>query len=177
MSMMKVCILIMASLALASTCLGQAAPTNQPDSPRIKPPTAASPSRGGPSSASANGLEDTLIAREKEVWEAIKKKDLNRFASFLAEDQVYVSSDGVRSKAETVKSIADASIPEVKLDDWKVMFIDRDAAIVTYRVTATPPACGPEMAAPVARNTTVWAKRGGKWLAVFHQDTTLGGGK
>jgi hypothetical protein len=177
MTMMKVCILLVATLCLASVCLGQAAPTNQPDSPRIKPPTAAPAPRTATRSASASGLEETLIAREKEVWEAIKKKDFKRFASFLDEDQVYVSGDGVRSKAETVKSLSEATIPEIKLDDWKVMLIDRDAAIVTYRVTATPPACGPETAAPVARNTTVWAKRGGKWLAVFHQDTTIGGGK
>jgi uncharacterized protein (TIGR02246 family) len=177
MTMMKVCILLLGTLALAHVCLGQAAPTNQPDSPRIKPPTATAPAPGATRSASATGLEDTLIAREKEVWEAIKTKDLKRFASFLAEDQVYVSSDGVRSKAETVKNLADSTVPEIKLDDWKVTLIDRDAAIVTYRATATPPACGPETAAPVARNTTVWAKRGGKWLAVFHQDTTVASGK
>jgi uncharacterized protein (TIGR02246 family) len=176
MKMMKACIPVLAVLALASTGLGQSAPTNQPDSPRIKPPTATSAPVSGSASA-ANSLEQTLIAKEKEVWEAIKKKDLQRFAGFLAEDQVYISNDGVHSKAETVKSVADASTPEFKLDDWKVMMIGKDAAIVTYRMTAIPPACGPETAAPVARNATVWAKRGGKWLAVFHQDTTVGGGK
>jgi uncharacterized protein (TIGR02246 family) len=178
--MMKVCILLMATLALASTCMGQAAPTNQPNAPRIKPPTESAPPRGGASTRSPsvnNSLEEALITREKEVWDAIRKKDMQRFASFLAEDQLYVSDEGVRSKAESVKALGEATIPDIKLDDWKVLMIDKDAAIVTYRATATPPACGPEMASPVSRNTTVWAKRGGKWLAVFHQDTTVASGK
>lgn len=175
--MKKACILLLTILGLASVCLGQSAPTSQPDAPHIKPPTAtraASTKRGGPS---ANSLEETLIAREKEVWDAIKKKELQRFASYLAEDQLYVSDDGVRTKAESVKQLGEATIPDVRLDDWKVLMIDKDAAIVTYRATAPAPACGPETAARVQRNTTVWAKRGGKWLAIFHQDTTAAGGK
>ena len=177
--MKRACILLLVTLGLsASVCLGQSAPTNQPDSPRIKPPTAARTAPPKPASAPPATLEDQLIAREKEVWDAIKKKDWERFASYLAEDQLYVSDDGVRTKAESVKQLGEATaLPEMRLDDWKVLMIDKDAAIVTYRATAVPPACGPAMAAPFQRNTTVWAKRGGKWLAIFHQDTTAASGK
>ena len=167
--MRKFCILLIASLALAATSLGQSAPTSQPNSGRIKPPTATNTSTGG-SSAAANSLEEMLIAREKEVWELIKKKNAQGFAAYLAEDMIYVTTDGVHTKAETVKGIAEAGPPEVMLSDWKVMMIDKDAAIVTYTTKSGPAvACGPE---PVTqRESTVWVKRGGKWLAVLHQDT------
>jgi uncharacterized protein (TIGR02246 family) len=177
--MKKACILLLTMLGLATAvCLGQSAPTNQPSSPHIKPPTASrTPSPSPPSgNASANSLEETLIAREKEVWEAIKKKDLQSFASFMAEDQLYISEVGVRSKAESVKELGEApTMPDAKLDDWKVLMIDKDAAIVTYRATVTPPACGPATAATVMHLSTVWAKRGGKWLVLLHQDTTASG--
>jgi hypothetical protein len=176
--MRKVCVLLFASLALAATALGQSAPPapsqsappSQPDSTRIKPPTATST---GGSVTSDNPLEAMLIAREKEVWEQIKKKNGQGFATYLAEDQINVTKDGVHSKAETVKSIAESGPPEITLSDWKVIMIDKDAAIVTYTTkTGAAVACGPE---PVtARESTVWVKRGGKWLAIFHQDTLAG---
>jgi hypothetical protein len=178
--MRNFCILLIASLALAATSLGQSpmpsAPPSQPDSGRIKPPTATSTTSTGGSSAAANSLEEMLIAREKEVWELIKKKDGAGFASYLAEDQLYVNSTGVHSKAEAVKGIGEGDgPPELTLDDWKVLMIDKDAAIVTYKATPKAMACGPE---PVAqRNSTVWVKRNGKWLALFHQDTNVGSGK
>lgn len=178
--MRKFSILLLLVLGLAATCLGQdmsappkqSAPPSQPDSPRIKPPTATAT---GGTATSDNTLEAMLIAREKEVWELIKKKDAQGFAAYLAEEQLYVGSAGVQSKAETVKGIGSAGPPDFTLDDWKVVMIDKDAAIVTYKWTPKAEACGPE---PVAeRNTTVWAKRGNKWLAVFHQDTKLASGK
>jgi len=170
--MRKICILLFASLALASSALGQSAPTNQPDSPRIKPPTATTT---GGSSTSDNPVEAMLIAREKEAWEQIKKKNSQGFSGYLAEDQIYVTKDGIHSKAETVKGVMEAGPTEFTLSDWKVIMIDKDAAIVTYtsKVGAAV-ACGPE---PITqRESTVWVKRGGKWLAIFHQDTPAGSG-
>jgi hypothetical protein len=179
MKMKRACILLLVTLGLATTvCLGQSAPTNQPDAPRIKPPTAAREAPPSPASAPPARLEDELIAREKEVWEAIKKKDQARFASYLAEDQLYVSNDGVFTKAEAVKQLSAATMPpDIRLGDWKVLMIDKDAAIVTYTATAVTPACGPATAGGVQRNTTVWAKRSGKWLAILHQDTNAASGK
>ena len=171
--MRKVFVILVASLALAATCMGQAAPPpSQPDDARIKPPTATST---GGSATVDNNLEAMLIAREKEVWELIKKKDAQGFASYLAEDQLYVNSQGVHSKAESVKGVAAEGTSDLTLDDWKVIMVGKDVAIVTYRATPKAVACGPEPA--VERNTTVWAKRGGKWLAVFHQDTMQTSGK
>jgi hypothetical protein len=167
--MRKVCVLLFASLVLCATALGQnaSAPPSQPDAARIKPPTATAT---GGSAASDNPLGAMLIAREQEVWEQIKKKNAQGFATYLAEDQIYVTKDGVHSKAETVKGIAEAGPPVVTFSDWKVMMIDKDAAIVTYTTkVGAVVACGPE---PVTqRESTVWVKRGGKWLALFHQDT------
>ncbi|HEX8141135.1 MAG TPA: nuclear transport factor 2 family protein [Pyrinomonadaceae bacterium] len=170
--MRKVCILLFASLALCATCLGQSAPTNQPGSQRIKPPTATS---GGASTSSQSRLTESLIAREKEVWELIKKKDIQGFSGYLAEDQLYVTGNGVHTKAETGKGIAESGPSELSLDEWKVMMINKETALVTYRVTAKGTVNGQAMTR-VTRESTVWAKRGGKWLAVFHQDTQVESG-
>src|SRR4051812_31655821 len=124
--MRKICVLLFASLVLATTALGQntSAPPSQPGAARIKPPTA-TPTGGA--ATSDNPLEAMLIAREKEVWDQIKKKNGQGFAGYLAEDQIYVTKDGVHSKAETVKSVADTGPSEVAFSEWKVVMIDKDA--------------------------------------------------
>jgi hypothetical protein len=183
--MRKLFILLFAGLASATVCLGQSTPTNQPDSPHIKPPTAAAPTNQPdsarikpPTDASGNtasnrgknSVEDMLIAREKEVWEWIRKKDMQSFSSALADDQLYVTGDGVLTKAETVKSVAEGTLSDFSLDEWKVIMLDKDMALLTYKVTTKGTVNGQEILS-VTRESTIWAKRGGKWVAVFHQDT------
>jgi hypothetical protein len=168
--MRKVSLLLFVTLALATVCLGQAAPTNQPDSPRIKPPTATTGSSASNSGKSSTA--DMLIAREKEVWELIKKKDVQGFSAYLADDQLYVSTDGVQTKAETGKGIAEGSLSELALDEWKVLMINKDTALVTYKATAKGMVNGQDSSG-VSRESTVWARRGGKWLAVFHQTSAM----
>lgn len=174
--MRKAFLLLFITLGLASVCMGQSAPPsapppNDPDSPRIKPPTATS----GGSSAPAKGkssIEDMLIAREKEILELIKKKDIQGFAAYLADDQLYVNDKGIHTKAQALKSVAEGTLLEFALDDWKVLMVNKDTALLTYRVTSKGIVNGQEVSG-VTRESTLWVKRGGKWLAVFHQDTTV----
>jgi hypothetical protein len=170
--MKNFCVLLVVLLALGATALGQSAPPDQPGAARIKPPTATAT---GGSTAADNPLEAMLIAREKEAWDQIKKKNAQGFASYLAEDQLYVTKDGVHSKADTVKGVTEAGPSEITFSDWKVLMVDKDAAIVTYTTkSGAAVACGPE---PMTQHeSTVWVKRGGKWLAVFHQDTPAASG-
>lgn len=168
--MRKAFLLLFITLGLATVCVGQSAPTNDPDSPRIKPPTA-TPNSGAPAKGKSS-IEEMLIAREKEILELIKKKDIQGFAANLADDQLYVNDKGVHTKAQTVKSVAEGTLLEFALDDWKVLMVNKDTALLTYRVTSKGIVNGQE-ASGVTRESTLWVKRGGKWLAVFHQDTTV----
>jgi uncharacterized protein (TIGR02246 family) len=121
--------------------------------------------------------EADLIAREKQVWEAIKKKDWDGFSALLADDQVYVGGQGPQDKKSSVeglrKAMADATVTDISYSDFKSITLDKDAAIVTYTATAKGTMNGKEMPSTPQRNTSVWANRGGKWMIVFHQDTDV----
>jgi hypothetical protein len=128
-------------------------------------------SRAAPTPSAKTSTEpvaDDAVAREKQVWDAIKKRDFDRFASFLAEDQIEVFGWGVHDKAASVESIKGADLANAVLSDFKTVKVDDDAVVVTYLVKGSgdlPPAG--------ARASTVWVKRDGKWLAAYHQDTTV----
>lgn len=115
----------------------------------------------------ASVADADLIAKEKQVWDALKRKDYDAFARFLAEDQVEVEPTGVYDKAGTVSGVKQIDFGDVTLSDFKVVRLSKDAAVVTYLVKGDAPALGAEG----GRHSTVWVNRGGKWLAVFHQGT------
>ena len=106
------------------------------------------------------------IANEKIVWDVIKGKNLDAFASMLAADFVEVEPDGFYDKASSVKSISGFDASKAVLSDFKATTIDADAAIVTYVATI------PTLAPKGERHSTIWVHRDGKWVAVLHQGGT-----
>jgi len=56
------------------------------------------------------------------------------------------------------------------IDQVKVVVANDTSAIITYRFTAKGSMMGQPMPSTVLASTT-YANRGGKWVAVFHQET------
>lgn len=106
------------------------------------------------------------VANEKAVWDLIKGKNYDGFASMLATDFVEVEPDGFYDKAGSIKGVQTFDASKAVLSDFKSANIDADAAIVTY--VATIPGIAPKG----ERHSTIWVNRDGKWLAVLHHGGT-----
>jgi len=109
------------------------------------------------------------IATEKALWETLKAKNYDGFASFLAPDSLEVEPNGVFDKAGSVKGVSGFDFSKAQLTEFKSVPFDMDAALVTYLVNLPGPG-------PAERHSTIWAKRDGKWLAVFHHGTPVSKG-
>ena len=145
--------------------LAKAAPSPAPSPGASMKPSASPQMKPGasPTSTMAMAGSDPEV-NEKMVWDAIKAKNSDAFASFLAPEFVEVEADGVYDKAGSVKSITMFDASKAVLSDWKTVKIDNDASLVTY-VVKLPSPIGTE------RHSSIWASRSGKWLALFHQGT------
>jgi hypothetical protein len=109
-------------------------------------------------------------ANEKMVWDLIKKKDIDNFASLLADDVIDVAADGVDNKAQILDSIRKSqNLANASTSDYKSIKLGSNASLVTYRLKSGPPNKPVESYA-----STIWANRNGKWVAVFHQGTPVG---
>jgi hypothetical protein len=122
---------------------------------------AASPA-ASPAAAPANVTE-----AEKQVWDALKRKDWDAFAAFLAEDQLEVEPGGVHTKAQSVEAVKGFDFSTATLSDFKETKLSANATLLTYLVKGR----GRDWPPDGFRSSTVWVNRGGKWLAVFHQAT------
>ena len=138
--------------------LTQTAPP--PPSPTSTPKPAASamakPADAGPDAA----------ANEKLVWDALKSKNYDGFASYLASDSTEIEADGVYDKAGSVKGVSGFDFSKAELSDWKTVKFDSDASLVTYKVKI--PGMKP---VETGYHSTIWVNRDGKWQALFHMGT------
>lgn len=132
------------------------------------PPGKAEPSKAS-SSPTSKPMETgpDATADEKLVWAALKAKNYDAFASYLAADAIEIEADGIYDKAGSVKNVGMYDLSKAELNEWKTVKFDNDASLVTYLVKL------PGMKPDQERHSTIWVNRDGKWLALFHQGTPV----
>src|SRR5882672_10533365 len=105
------------------------------------------------------------IADEKIVWDLFKSKNYDGFAALLDPTFVELETTAAFDKAGAVKGVSEFDGSQFELSEWKAGKLDNDAALVTYLVKPKDPKLDTE------RHTSIWANRGGKWLALLHVGT------
>jgi hypothetical protein len=127
--------------------------------------------------------DQILVEYEKESWESVKQKDYKKFESLIADDFVDIFSSGqVVNKQELLqKYIRGVDLIDYSLSKFRVVVLDKDAAVVVYEVgahgsesqaTAHDIEKGKVTAIHVAV-TSAWARRDGRWLNVFYRENDL----
>lgn len=120
------------------------------------------------------GAENEILAIEDEMWRANRAGDGGFYARELREDAMVVSKWGVLGREAIIAGITANHNPYLKTDlsDRKVVFVNEDAALVTYRADVVALVDGAEV--PVSSYaTSVYAREDGRWRSVFHQQTAL----
>src|SRR6266851_4215181 len=118
------------------------------------PPSSSQPAKTAASPAAklaAAGPDP--VANEKLVWDALKSRNYDAFAAFLAPESIEIEPDGVHDKAGSVKGVSTFDASKYELSEWKTVKFDNDASLVTYLITASGP--NPEQ----ERHTTIWVNR------------------
>lgn len=157
---MKKFLLLVSALVLTAAC-------SAPSTNNLAPPAA---NTNANATATAAMTEADAIAKEKAIWDAIKNKDYDAFGNMLAEDQIEVTREAVYDKAGSITAVKEFEPSEVSFSDWKFMSIDKDAYVVTYTVNVKGKYSGKEFPAETNRCSSAWVNRGGKWLAMYHQE-------
>jgi ketosteroid isomerase-like protein len=119
-------------------------------------------------------VETELSTLEENMWTANRAGDGHFYDTRLRADAMVVSRYGVLGKAEIVPGIQRNHNPYLrnKLSDQRVVRISADSALITYRADVTALVDGEEVDFAVLA-TSVYAREGGGWLCVFHQQSAL----
>lgn len=120
--------------------------------------------------------EKTLIANERAVIDAFAKGNRATFEKFVTRDGFGVDPMmGRMTNAETLKTF-DQMTKDMKITSWtmtdeKVLWADANTAILNYTWSGKGTYQGQPIPSPTFAST-VWTKRGGTWVAIFHQETS-----
>ena len=153
-------LVIVSLLIMAAAC---AAPTN--------PPAPSSNTNSAETTSTAMMSEADAIAKEKATWATIEKKDYDAFGNMLTSDYIEVGDDGTYDKAGIIAQLKDFTVADPNFSDWKLMPIDKGAALLMYNVTFKGTFKGQEVPPGPYRASSVWVNRDGKWLAAYYQQT------
>jgi hypothetical protein len=120
--------------------------------------------------ADHSALEKALIANENKVSEAFAKGDKAAFSSLVAADGWSVDGTGLMKVSDLAAMLDQVKVKTWKISDEKVAWVDANTAILSYKWTGSGTFQGQPLP-PVTYSTTVWTKKGDKWMAVFHQES------
>lgn len=122
----------------------------------------------------SNPVEAEIIALEKRAFEAWKNKDRKFFQETSLDESLAISPSGITNKEQWAQLNADpnCTVKNYSLDNIKVTMLSKDIALMTYRFTHDTICNGKQDPSPVWAST-VFVKRGKKWLGAFHQETPV----
>lgn len=151
-----------AACVLAALLIGSGAAMAQD----VNEPT---PQQNAPAAA-ANTLDKTLIANERKVVDAIAKGDKAAFQSLVTPTAQSADGRGFGKVSDFIAMLDQVKVASWTMSEEKVTWVDPTTAIVTYKLTAAGTVQGQPMPSTVY-SSSVWTKKGDKWLAVFHHES------
>ena len=111
--------------------------------------------------------EAALIDNERRLVQAVARGDQATFRTHMADDATWASGTGFVPAAMFAESLAQANVATTDLVNPQVLWVDPTTAIVAYSRAGS--ASSP--ASPNVISSTVWTRRGDKWVAVYHQES------
>lgn len=124
----------------------------------------------GTKADSSTSLQQKIIAKEHEEFEALKAGNFAAFGDLFAEDAVFLDPHGFADKAEVLQHTADFKVIDYAMDDVKVIPLSQDSGLIAYKLTQKISSHGKEFSTQ-AFASAVWSERNGKWVCVFTQET------
>lgn len=152
----RMCVAILATLIFASVAAAQCGPA------RPKTP------------GETGSLEEMIVAQEKLIIEAIKKNDGEAFKSLVDVNGTVVNSQGIMKISDALPMLfgSKVTISEYTLEEPQVRTVDKNSAIINYKSSSTASFDGKTMTGK-SYDTTIFVRRGSKWVAVFHQSSEV----
>jgi hypothetical protein len=148
--MKKVALVLMAMAAAA--LMGQPAPTDVAPSDPV--------------------LRDSLVALERQSWEAWKNRDGKFFEGFLSDDHVEIGFGGVTNKVTVVAGVGSpvCVVKSYSVDQFELKRLGPDTALLTYYADQDTACGGKPVPSPVWVGS-LYVRRGGRWWNAVYQQT------
>jgi hypothetical protein len=129
--------------------------------------------KGAAAKSTSGGLLETLLAAEKEFWEAWKNKKPEAFRSNVRDDGFFYGEYGMTPKAkiyeEMARAVNSCTVNSYSLEEASVVPLDANAALLLY-VAHQNAVCGGEPVEPIMNGVSAYVKQCGRWINVMRSE-------
>jgi hypothetical protein len=130
----------------------------------------------GPARTALASSDDAAIRDlEARSWVAWKSHDSGFFEQFLSDDHVEIHGYGVSGKAAVVDGVRSPAcvVQAYSLGPLALTPVSADTVLVTYRAEQDT-TCGTQKVPSPVWASSLYARRGGRWVNVLYQHTPTG---
>ena len=122
------------------------------------------------------GTDNALVERSvRSIQAAFDEGDADTLRGLMTDDHVSTMTYARFSSAdELLKALSDYKFSRYEFSELKAHLLTPDVALAWHQATIKGTYKGREVPSPV-KVTTVWVKRGGKWLQASYQETPVPG--
>lgn len=127
-----------------------------------------------PSLVNAQDLNTDILANETRVWQTFlgSHPDTKAFERSVTSDYLCIEATGeLMTRAENVAQLDHLTFSSFRIHDPQVRELSPTSALIVARVTFAGTEDGQSMSGETL-TSTVWVKRGDKWLAKLHTETS-----
>lgn len=121
-------------------------------------------------------VEKALQSKEQLGWQAWKDHNAKPLDEMIPEQSINIA-DGTVTKGtkQILDGIANSGcqVNSFSLSDFSYMWLDKDTVMMTYTAAQDATCSGKKVAGNVLASS-LWQKKGGKWISPFHQETPVG---
>jgi hypothetical protein len=115
--------------------------------------------------------EKELVDLEEKLIESVVKADVATFNKLSIADSLSADGTGFLTHADFAKAMPQIKVTASKVTNAKVQWVDHKTAVVYYTWTGAGTMMGQPLPSPTYASS-VWTKRDGRWVCVFHQEST-----
>lgn len=115
-------------------------------------------------------VKETLTAKEKEMYEALKNDDLDTFEANLSDSYTGIYESGITTRDQEMENLANLKIETYELSDVKLLQPAEGVAILTYTLNGSG-TFGEEKFDGKYYCSSTWVMKGDQWKGLLHTET------
>lgn len=115
----------------------------------------------------------TVMKLEIATLEWSRRHQVDEMVAQHAEDWIGIPNGPPMTREQMLEDVGTEVLRSYRISDVMARRIANDVVLVTYRMRQDGETGGGVKWVPLVQASSVWAKRQGKWLAVFYQETAL----
>ena len=121
------------------------------------------------------GVAAEVRMLEQRMWDKWKTRDFEAMARMMAADARFLGTGGDLTKEQSMAEVRKSScdVRRVTLQDVHVLVPGPNTAVITYRSVLDGTCNGKPVSPTGDLNTSVWERRGGRWLTIVHHQSPI----